>query len=176
MQYATQKKKYKKKLGRWNINPVGQLNVSLKKNKMTPYMTFNSWDIHTTNQKKNIKKSQTIFWGPVVWIPRIPENERDCLLLRGKMQPPNKKNITIKWVLNQKWGKTPKMDGLFHGKPYEQMDDLGGSFTPYFWVNTQIHPPKRIRIFTLVPTAACFRTKSVASDPKTAKNSRWNSL
>ena len=22
-------------------------------------------------------------------------------------------------------GKTPKMDGLFHGKPYEQMDDLG---------------------------------------------------
>ena len=20
---------------------------------------------------------------------------------------------------------TPKMDGLFHGKPYEQMDDLG---------------------------------------------------
>ena len=24
------------------------------------------------------------------------------------------------------------MDGLFHGKPYEQMDDLGGK-TPYFW-------------------------------------------
>ena len=23
-------------------------------------------------------------------------------------------------------GKTPKMDGLFHGKPYFQMDDLGG--------------------------------------------------
>ena len=23
-------------------------------------------------------------------------------------------------------GKNPKMDGLFHGKPYEQMDDLGG--------------------------------------------------
>ena len=22
-------------------------------------------------------------------------------------------------------GKTPKMDGVFHGKPYEQMDDLG---------------------------------------------------
>ena len=33
-------------------------------------------------------------------------------------------------------GKTPKMDGLFHGKPYEQMDDLG--FSPYFWFNTQI--------------------------------------
>ncbi len=23
-------------------------------------------------------------------------------------------------------GVSPKMDGLFHGKPYEQMDDLGG--------------------------------------------------
>ena len=23
-------------------------------------------------------------------------------------------------------GKTTKMDGLFHGKSYEQMDDLGG--------------------------------------------------
>ena len=29
------------------------------------------------------------------------------------------------------------MDGLFHGKPYEQMDDLGG-FHPYFWFNTHI--------------------------------------
>ena len=26
----------------------------------------------------------------------------------------------------------PKMDGLFHGKPYEQMDDLGGFYHPYF--------------------------------------------
>ena len=25
----------------------------------------------------------------------------------------------------------PKMDGLFHGKPYEQMDDLG--FSHHFW-------------------------------------------
>ena len=33
-------------------------------------------------------------------------------------------------------GKTPKMDGLFHGKPYEQMDDLGG-FPPIFG-NTQM--------------------------------------
>ena len=24
------------------------------------------------------------------------------------------------------------MDGLFHGKPYEQMDDFGGNH-PYFW-------------------------------------------
>ena len=30
----------------------------------------------------------------------------------------------------------PKMDGLFHGKPYEQMDDLGGK-TPIFG-NTQM--------------------------------------
>ena len=29
-------------------------------------------------------------------------------------------------------GKTPKMDGENHGKPYEQMDDLGGKH-PYFW-------------------------------------------
>ena len=27
------------------------------------------------------------------------------------------------------------MDGLFHGKPYEQMDDWGG-FSHYFWFNT----------------------------------------
>ena len=32
---------------------------------------------------------------------------------------------------------TPKMDGLFHGKPYEQMDDLGG-FPPIFG-NTHIY-------------------------------------
>ena len=29
-------------------------------------------------------------------------------------------------------GKTPKMDGWIHGKPYEQTDDLGGKH-PYFW-------------------------------------------
>ena len=28
------------------------------------------------------------------------------------------------------------MDGLFHGKPYEQMDDLG--VFPYFWSNTHV--------------------------------------
>ena len=32
----------------------------------------------------------------------------------------------------------PKMDGWFHGKPYEQMDDLGGFHHPYFWFNTHI--------------------------------------
>ena len=25
------------------------------------------------------------------------------------------------------------MDGLFHGKPYEQMDDFGLPGYPYFW-------------------------------------------
>ena len=29
------------------------------------------------------------------------------------------------WVLNQKRGWAPKMDGENNGKPYEQMDDLG---------------------------------------------------
>ena len=29
------------------------------------------------------------------------------------------------------------MDGLFHGKTYEQMDDLEGK-NPYFWFNTQL--------------------------------------
>ena len=28
-------------------------------------------------------------------------------------------------VSKNRGGKPPKMDGLFHGKPYEQMDDLG---------------------------------------------------
>ena len=41
------------------------------------------------------------------------------------------------WVLNQKYyRKTPKMDGENNGKPYEQMEDLGG-FTPLFVV---LHP------------------------------------
>ena len=42
------------------------------------------------------------------------------------------------WVLNPKIGGKikPKMDGLFHGKPYEQMDDLGG---PPLFLET--HPP-----------------------------------
>ncbi len=35
-------------------------------------------------------------------------------------------------------GKTPKMDGLFHGKPYEQMDDLRGKNT--IFGNIHIHP------------------------------------
>ena len=48
-------------------------------------------------------------------------------------------------------GKTPKMDGENNGKPYEQMDDLGGK-NPYFLVqhpyvshpkNQRLDPPKK---------------------------------
>ncbi len=38
------------------------------------------------------------------------------------------------FVCFQKLGH-PKMDGENNGKPYEQMDDLGGK-NPYFWFNT----------------------------------------
>ena len=38
----------------------------------------------------------------------------------------------------QKWW-YPKMDGENNGKPYFQMDDLGGK-PPYFWFNTQELP------------------------------------
>ena len=38
-------------------------------------------------------------------------------------------------------GKTPKMDGLFHGKPYEQIPwILGGFSIPFFWFNTHMFP------------------------------------
>ena len=30
------------------------------------------------------------------------------------------------------------MDGENKGKPYEQMDDLGGFYHPYFWFNTHV--------------------------------------
>ena len=30
------------------------------------------------------------------------------------------------------------MDGENNGKPYEQMDDLGGKRYPYFWFNTHL--------------------------------------
>ena len=42
------------------------------------------------------------------------------------------------WVFPKNIGKTPKMDGENNGKPYEQMDDLGG-FTPLFLVQTPIY-------------------------------------
>ncbi len=40
-------------------------------------------------------------------------------------------------------GKTPKMDGENHGKPYEQMDDSGWFYhpTPIFWRATQVQTP-----------------------------------
>ena len=34
-------------------------------------------------------------------------------------------------------GKTSKMDGENNGKPYEQMDELGGRH-PYFWIHPYI--------------------------------------
>ncbi len=43
-------------------------------------------------------------------------------------------------------GKTTKMDGENHGKPYEQMDDLGG-FHPYFWFNSHVRYPKKLPFF-----------------------------
>ncbi len=45
------------------------------------------------------------------------------------------KYYTVIWVFPKKSknrGKTPKMVGLFHGKPYEQMDDLGVKTIPIF--------------------------------------------
>ena len=36
------------------------------------------------------------------------------------------------WVFPKIGVFTPKMDGLFHGKPYVQIDDLGGFTTPIF--------------------------------------------
>ena len=44
---------------------------------------------------------------------------------------------TTIWMFPKIVGKTPKMDGLFHGKPYEQMDDLGG-FPIIFGLETPI--------------------------------------
>ena len=45
-------------------------------------------------------------------------------------------HLLIQTDVSKNRGKTPKMDGLFHGKPDEQMDDLGG-FTTIFG-NTQM--------------------------------------
>ena len=37
------------------------------------------------------------------------------------------------------------MDGLYNGKPYEQMDDLGGKHHPYFWK----HPDRMIEVLEI---------------------------
>ena len=44
------------------------------------------------------------------------------------------------------------MDGENKGKPYEQMDDLGGFYHPYFWFNTHILSGKftQKRIWTIL--------------------------
>ncbi len=43
------------------------------------------------------------------------------------------------------------MDGSFHGKPYEQMDDLGGKNHPYFWFNTHMTRPLWLPTESLLP-------------------------
>ena len=54
------------------------------------------------------------------------------------------RRLEWKWAMTQmgvepKIGDfSPKMDGEHKGNPYEQMDDLGGFYHPYFWVDTQI--------------------------------------
>ena len=53
------------------------------------------------------------------------------------------------WVSIQKLGNfTPKMDGLFHAKPYEQMDDLGGPplflETPIWYSMVPVVPHKAV--------------------------------
>ena len=41
---------------------------------------------------------------------------------------PNFILVTCGWKPKNR-GVSPKMDGLFHGKPYKKMDDLGGKPT-----------------------------------------------
>ena len=43
------------------------------------------------------------------------------------------------WTKNRGGKTPPKMDGENNGKAYEQMDDLGGFYHPYFWFNTHFH-------------------------------------
>ena len=45
-------------------------------------------------------------------------------------------NKTI-WVFPKIGVKPPKMDGENNGKPYEEMDDLGGK-NPYFWKHPNV--------------------------------------
>ncbi len=65
-------------------------------------------------------------------------------------------------------GKTPKMDKVYNGRPYEQMDDLGGFSTPIFG-NTHIHT--RICI-----PALFFLTAVHPTPPNIRRGSRatWN--
>ena len=66
-------------------------------------------------------------------------------------------------------GVNPKIGGFdpqnvwwkFHGKPYEQMDHLGG-FPPYFWFNTHMH----LAILRLWPSCLWWKRDPW---PKTSK-------
>ena len=71
-------------------------------------------------------------------------------------------------------GKTPKMDGENNGKPYEQMDDLGGcthifGSTPILWMLHQMDwfqkPPDR-SVPLLVLSFAPVRMQSFARSSK----------
>ena len=52
----------------------------------------------------------------------------------------------------------PEMDGLFHGTPYEQMDDLGGFYSP---------------IFGSTPTYQCSLNKMMVQFSEKKKKLRW---
>ncbi len=45
-------------------------------------------------------------------------------------------------------GKPTKWMVYYNGKPYEQMDDLGGIYHPYFWFNTHIILTTRVSPLT----------------------------
>ena len=81
-------------------------------------------------------------------------------------------------------GKTPKMDGLFHGNPYEQMDDLGGKTTPIFGstpiCNIHMHisiprpfprPSGRHHAWPETPEKSCETSKEETTGG--AKNRGW---
>ena len=69
-------------------------------------------------------------------------------------------------------GKTPKMDGLFHGKPYEQMDDFGEK-KPYFWTHPhhvyQLKVLSDFRRLAEVPNARVKEGRFITVAPKSLK-------
>ena len=67
--------------------------------------------------------------------PPVAERRTTHLINLIKMNP---EKYSTHMGVSKNRGKTPKMDGLFHGKPYQQMDDLGGK--PIFG-NTHISTP-----------------------------------
>ena len=70
------------------------------------------------------------------------------------------------------------MDGLFHGsKPYEQMDDLGGCFTPYFWKHPNGPPDeassgKHPMMIVFSHQGTCGNPKKAEMHPKKSFNKK----